>query len=78
MNLIVYLIVGGIIGWLASLLLRIGTQQGIILNIIVGVIGGVTLSLVTLIRVLSALLIGPSRRQAGCGPASAASLGPGL
>lgn len=40
MNLVVFLIVGGIIGWVASLLLRIGTQQAIILNILVGAIGG--------------------------------------
>lgn len=46
MNLVVYLIVGGIIGWLASLLLRIGTQQGILLNILVGVIGGVVAGLI--------------------------------
>lgn len=41
MNFIVYLIVGGIIGWLASLLMRTDAQQGIILNIIVGVIGAI-------------------------------------
>lgn len=45
MNLVVYLIVGGIIGWLAGLVLRTDTQQGIIINIIVGVIGGVVVGL---------------------------------
>ena len=37
--IIVYLIVGGILGWLASIVMRTNAQQGIILNIVVGVIG---------------------------------------
>ena len=37
--MIAYLIVGGIIGWLASIVMRTNAQQGIILNIVVGVIG---------------------------------------
>ena len=39
MGLIVWLIVGGIIGWLASLIMRTDAQQGIFLNIIVGIVG---------------------------------------
>lgn len=39
MNLIIWLVVGGVIGWLASLVMRTDAQQGIILNIVVGVIG---------------------------------------
>jgi uncharacterized membrane protein YeaQ/YmgE (transglycosylase-associated protein family) len=39
--IIVYLIVGGIIGWLASLIMRTDAQQGIILNIVVGIVGAV-------------------------------------
>ncbi|MCB2047377.1 MAG: GlsB/YeaQ/YmgE family stress response membrane protein [Novosphingobium sp.] len=39
MTLILVLIVGGIIGWLASILMRTDAQQGIILNVVVGVIG---------------------------------------
>lgn len=38
MNLIVWLVVGGLIGWVASLLMRDG-GNGIILNIVVGIIG---------------------------------------
>jgi uncharacterized membrane protein YeaQ/YmgE (transglycosylase-associated protein family) len=38
-NLIIFLIVGGIIGWLASIVMRTNGQQGIILNIAVGIIG---------------------------------------
>lgn len=39
MGIIVWLIVGGIIGWLASILMRTDAQQGILLNIIVGIVG---------------------------------------
>lgn len=39
MTLIIFLIVGGIIGWLASIVMRTDGQQGIILNIVVGIIG---------------------------------------
>ena len=40
-GIIVYLIVGGVIGWLASLIMRTDAQQGIILNIVVGIVGAV-------------------------------------
>ena len=39
MNLIIALIIGGVIGWLASIVMRTDAQQGIFLNIIVGIIG---------------------------------------
>jgi uncharacterized membrane protein YeaQ/YmgE (transglycosylase-associated protein family) len=39
MNFIIWLIVGGVIGWLASLLMKTDGQQGIILNVIVGIVG---------------------------------------
>lgn len=39
MGLIIWLIVGGIIGWLASLVMKTDAQQGIFLNIIVGIVG---------------------------------------
>ena len=39
MGLIVALIIGGVIGWLASIVMRTDAQQGIILNIVVGIIG---------------------------------------
>ena len=39
MNLILALIIGGIIGWLASIVMRTDAQQGIFLNIVVGIIG---------------------------------------
>jgi len=39
MGLIIWLIVGGVIGWLASLIMRTDAQQGILLNIVVGIVG---------------------------------------
>jgi uncharacterized membrane protein YeaQ/YmgE (transglycosylase-associated protein family) len=39
MNLIIILIVGGLIGWVASILMRTNAQQGVLLNIVVGVVG---------------------------------------
>jgi uncharacterized membrane protein YeaQ/YmgE (transglycosylase-associated protein family) len=39
MNFIVWLIVGGLIGWVASVVMRTDTQQGILLNIVVGIVG---------------------------------------
>jgi uncharacterized membrane protein YeaQ/YmgE (transglycosylase-associated protein family) len=39
MGIILWLIVGGIIGWLASMVMRTDGQQGVILNVIVGIIG---------------------------------------
>jgi len=39
MNLIIWLVVGGIIGWVASLIMKTDAQQGMILNIVVGVVG---------------------------------------
>jgi uncharacterized membrane protein YeaQ/YmgE (transglycosylase-associated protein family) len=46
MGFIVWLIVGGIIGGLASLVMRTDAQQGIILNIVVGIIGAVIAGLI--------------------------------
>ncbi len=41
MGLIILLIVGGLIGWVASMIMRTDGQQGIFLNIVVGIIGAV-------------------------------------
>lgn len=41
MGFIIWLIVGGLIGWVASLIMRTDAQQGIILNIVVGIVGAV-------------------------------------
>lgn len=39
MGIIILIIVGGILGWLASIVMRTDGQQGILLNVIVGIIG---------------------------------------
>jgi len=39
MNLIIALIVGGVIGWLASLVMKTNSQMGIIANVVVGIVG---------------------------------------
>jgi uncharacterized membrane protein YeaQ/YmgE (transglycosylase-associated protein family) len=38
-SIIVWLIVGGVVGWLASLVMRTDAQQGVLLNIVVGIVG---------------------------------------
>jgi uncharacterized membrane protein YeaQ/YmgE (transglycosylase-associated protein family) len=39
MNWIITLVVGGVIGWLASILMKTSAQMGIVANVIVGIIG---------------------------------------
>jgi len=39
MNLIIWLVVGGILGWVASLIMKTDGQQGIVLNVVVGIVG---------------------------------------
>lgn len=39
MSFIVTLIIGGIVGWLASILMKTNAQMGILANVIVGIVG---------------------------------------
>ena len=39
MSFILWIVIGGIIGWLASIVMRTDGQQGLFLNIIVGIVG---------------------------------------
>jgi uncharacterized membrane protein YeaQ/YmgE (transglycosylase-associated protein family) len=39
MNFIIWLVVGGLIGWIASMIMRTDAQQGVILNVVVGIVG---------------------------------------
>jgi uncharacterized membrane protein YeaQ/YmgE (transglycosylase-associated protein family) len=41
MNMILWLVIGGIIGWLASIVMKTNAQQGMLLNVVVGIIGAV-------------------------------------
>jgi uncharacterized membrane protein YeaQ/YmgE (transglycosylase-associated protein family) len=38
-GIIVWLAIGGVVGWLASLVMRTDAQQGILLNVVVGIVG---------------------------------------
>jgi uncharacterized membrane protein YeaQ/YmgE (transglycosylase-associated protein family) len=49
MNLILWLVIGGVLGWLASIVMKTDKQQGIFLNVIVGIVGAF----------LGGLLLGP-------------------
>ena len=49
MNIVIWLIVGGLIGWIASRIMNTDAQQGVVLNVVVGIIGAV----------LGGFLIGP-------------------
>ena len=46
MSLIVWLVVGGLVGWVASMIMGTDAQQGILLNIVVGVVGAFVAGLV--------------------------------
>lgn len=39
MNLLIWLVVGGLLGWLASKIMNTDAQQGVLLNVVVGIIG---------------------------------------
>lgn len=39
MNIIVWLVIGGLIGWVASMVMKTDAQQGVILNVVVGIVG---------------------------------------
>ena len=39
MNIILVIVIGGIIGWIASMIMHTNAQQGMLLNVVVGIIG---------------------------------------
>ena len=39
MNFLIWLVVGGVIGWIASMVMKTDAQQGVVLNIVVGIAG---------------------------------------
>lgn len=41
MGLIAAIVMGGIIGWIASIIMKTSAQMGIIANVVVGVVGSV-------------------------------------
>lgn len=46
MGLIILLAIGGVIGWLASMVMRTDAQQGVLLNVVVGIVGALIAGLV--------------------------------
>lgn len=45
MNFILWLIIGGILGWIASMIMHTNAQQGMLLNIVVGIVGAIVAGL---------------------------------
>jgi uncharacterized membrane protein YeaQ/YmgE (transglycosylase-associated protein family) len=41
MNILIWLVVGGLIGWVASKIMGTDASQGIVLNVVVGIVGAV-------------------------------------
>lgn len=41
MGIILWIIFGGLIGWVASLIMKTDAQQGLILNVVIGIVGAV-------------------------------------
>ena len=39
MGILIWLVVGGVVGWIASLIMKTDGSQGIILNVVVGIVG---------------------------------------
>lgn len=39
MGIIIWLFMGGLVGWIASMIMGTNDQQGIILNVVVGIVG---------------------------------------
>jgi uncharacterized membrane protein YeaQ/YmgE (transglycosylase-associated protein family) len=39
MNIIIWLVIGGLVGWVASMLMGTDGRQGIFLNVVVGIVG---------------------------------------
>lgn len=39
MNFIIWLVTGGVIGWIASIIMKTDAQQGAVLNVLVGIVG---------------------------------------
>jgi uncharacterized membrane protein YeaQ/YmgE (transglycosylase-associated protein family) len=39
MGILIWLVVGGVVGWLASIIMRTDARQGLVLNVVVGIVG---------------------------------------
>ena len=41
MGIILWIIFGGLVGWIASLIMGTDSQQGLLLNIVIGIVGAI-------------------------------------
>jgi len=41
MGIILWIIFGALVGWIASLIMKTDPQQGVVLNIVIGIIGAI-------------------------------------
>ncbi|MDZ4226065.1 MAG: GlsB/YeaQ/YmgE family stress response membrane protein [Patescibacteria group bacterium] len=41
MGIIIWIVFGGLVGWVASMIMKTDAEQGVLLNVIVGVVGAV-------------------------------------
>jgi uncharacterized membrane protein YeaQ/YmgE (transglycosylase-associated protein family) len=41
MNFVIWIILGAVVGWLASVIMKTSGQQGLILDIVVGIVGSI-------------------------------------
>jgi uncharacterized membrane protein YeaQ/YmgE (transglycosylase-associated protein family) len=39
MNFIIWIVIGGLIGWAASIVMKTDAQQGVVMNVVVGIVG---------------------------------------
>jgi uncharacterized membrane protein YeaQ/YmgE (transglycosylase-associated protein family) len=39
MNFIIWIVIGGLIGWAASIVMKTDAQQSMVLNVVVGIVG---------------------------------------
>ena len=42
MNFIIWIVIGGLIGWAASIVMKTDAQQGVVMNVVVGKVSSVT------------------------------------
>jgi uncharacterized membrane protein YeaQ/YmgE (transglycosylase-associated protein family) len=58
MGLIMWLVVGGIVGWLASIIMKTNAQQGVVMNVVVGIAGSFLAGLVGARSINAGITIG--------------------
>ncbi|MEK7612445.1 MAG: GlsB/YeaQ/YmgE family stress response membrane protein [Patescibacteria group bacterium] len=41
MNILIWILFGALVGWIASMIMGTNAQQGVILNVVVGIVGAI-------------------------------------